>query len=161
MFVYSITILFKLESNQIKNMKKGITSIDFYVEQFDKMPKERRMLAKENSYAYIFTKAAIFLTVGVEKYRYDDYFHQPSEDMDIPLLISGCNQIVYKCNGLTTETCIYDLPEPDFINLMQLFHFELAGEDYDDSVKGKVIMKGTFRHIVSDFRSIIWCRIIG
>jgi hypothetical protein len=142
-------------------MKKGITSIYFLDEQFDKMPKEISHLAKENSYAYIFTKSALFLTVGAEKYRFDDYFHQPTEEMDIPLLISGCSQIVYKCRGLTAETCICDLPEPAFINLMLLFHFELIGEDYDDSVKGQVIMKGTFRHIVSDFRSILWCRIKG
>ena len=142
-------------------MKKGITSIDFFIEQFDKMPEEINHLAKENSYAYIFTKAAIFLTVGAEKYRKGDYFHQPSEEMDIPLLIDGCTHIVYKCSGLTAETCICDLPEPAFINLMEMFHFELIGEDYDDSVPGMVIMKGTFRHIVSDFRTVLWCRIIG
>jgi tetratricopeptide (TPR) repeat protein len=145
------------ELNYINDLRKGeriqqgisnvigaaqITTFAYLHEKFDKMPKKWNEIAANNSYAYIFSKAAKVVSEGTNKYREEDYFHYPLKTWNEEKILSGCRQIVYECKGLTAETCFKNLTEEEFKNLLQLFHFNTVSIEKIN----EEIIKGSFVH---------------
>lgn len=74
---------------------------------------------------YIFSKAELFLKIGVEKYRASDAFGQPLFTYEKHLLSDGCSQIL-KGFGLTQDRPLRNLGVSGFNNLFSMFHFKLS-----------------------------------
>ena len=103
-----------ISTSNTNSSEIDITSYTYLWEQMEKMPSELQEVAKENRYAYIYSKAAIFLSKGAEQHRKDDYFNYPLKNWNEEKLISGCNQIVYHTKGLSPENCFENLTESEF-----------------------------------------------
>jgi len=123
---------------------------------FDTMDLKTIDLAIENRFSYIFSKAELFLRLGVEKYRNDDFFKQPPENLseeEIDILKAGCEQILI-AKGLTEENPFMYLDVSGINAMMRMFHFDF----FQRSTKYKVVIDGkqgcldkiTFKHIVDN-----------
>jgi len=76
---------------------------------------------------YIHYKAFSYLTQGPEKYRRDDFFKLPPQDLPehrLETINRGCQQIL-QWRGLTPETALEGLEIGGFYDLLRLFHFDL------------------------------------
>ena len=145
-----------ISTSNTNSSEIDITSYTYLWEQMEKMPSELQEVAKENRYAYIYSKAAIFLSKGAEQHRKDDYFNYPLKNWNEEKLISGCNQIVYHSKGLSPENCFENLTESEFKNLLEMFHFE-AKDIQKTSYKN--IVKGIFAHKMDKSKIVMYCRI--
>ena len=94
-------------------------------EVMDAMSEEMQLFALDNQFPYLFTKAELFLQLGADVYRKEDYFHQPrtTDPEELDVLKNGCIQLCHG-KGLTVEDPFTDLDVSGFNNLMRLFHFE-------------------------------------
>ena len=95
------------------------------IDSFDEAKKQR---AGENSFGYIYTKAARYLEVGPEIYRASDFFGQPdinSSTKDLLLVEMGCRQVL-EGKGLVPEDPFTELRITGFTLLFELFHFEMV-----------------------------------
>jgi tetratricopeptide (TPR) repeat protein len=134
-----------------------ITSYTYLYEQMHKLPGDLQEAATTNHYAYIFSKAALFLVKGVVQYREDDFFNYPLKEWDEKKLTSGCNQIVGYTKGLSPEYCFENLTEIEFENLLNLFHFDLIKTE---NTSGENIVKGYFKHKMDGYEIIMYCHIL-
>jgi hypothetical protein len=87
---------------------------------------EEEKLADLNRFAYIFTKAWLYLKLGPTRYSNDDAFNQPSSDTEeevLQMLDKGCRQVIEGV-GLTSENPFTGLNVVGFSALFELFHFK-------------------------------------
>jgi hypothetical protein len=140
-------------------MKINIKSLD---EIMDPMPEEAQLLLLDNQFPYLHTKAVLFLRIGAEKYRKNDFFKQPPADFDtedIEILTNGCKQIM-EGNGFTRETVFQDLNVGGFYALMRMFHFESISRETErgvvlDEQRG-AIDKITFQHTMDGRKATLF-----
>ena len=94
-------------------------------EVMDAMSEEHQLQALDNQFPYLFTKAELFLKVGPEIYRKEDFFGQPktTDSEELEMIKNGCIQLCHG-KGLSAENPFTDLDVSGFNNLMRLFHFE-------------------------------------
>jgi hypothetical protein len=80
----------------------------------------------DNQFPYLFYKAFLYLKIGPEKYRKDDFFKQPLEGStqeELDFLTTGCNQIIQGFGFFKNEP-FTGLSVSAFYSLMRLFHFQ-------------------------------------
>jgi hypothetical protein len=94
-------------------------------EVMDTMSEEHQLQALDNQFPYLFTKAEVFLKVGPEVYRKEDFFGQPktTDSEELEMIKNGCFQLCHG-KGLSAENPFTDLDVSGFNYLMRLFHFE-------------------------------------
>ena len=146
----------KISTSTINSPDVNITSYTYLHEQMEKLPDDLKQIAEKNRYAYIFSKAASFLSKGAEQFRQDDYFNYPLKSWNEEKLISGCNQIVYYTRGLSPDYCLENMTESEFKNLFELFHFETSKIE---TVSSDNIVKGYFMHKMDKDQIVMYCRI--
>jgi hypothetical protein len=125
---------------------------------FSHMSEKDKELANQNQYAYLFSKAFLFLKQGPIIYRKHDFFHQPPADLsadEILILQNGCRQIL-SGKGLSAESPFTNLGIQGFSGLLQLFHFEKKDRSSkygfkNDDLSG-VLDCITFQHIMEENR---------
>lgn len=127
-----------------------------YLALFEEMSDEDGLLAMENKFEYIYSKAYVFLQMKPELYRKKDFFGEPSEEIDeegLKLIKLGCQQIL-KGIGFKAENPFVDIGPFGFYDLMSLFHFDSQSRKtiYSHVHNGK---KGaldciTFKHRVNE-----------
>jgi hypothetical protein len=126
------------------------TQLDKILNQLSDEDKKK---AIENRYAYIFSKAELYLKIGAEKYRANDFFSQPDERSPemLSFIKKGCEQII-QVKGLSREMAFTDLGVAGFYSLMRLFHFEKVKRetDHEYQLNGQkgVMDKITFEHVM-------------
>ena len=77
---------------------------------------------------YVSAKAKMLRKMGVERYRKEDFFDQPSEDLDsedLADLLRGCQQIEDGL-GFSAETPLDDIGVGACYALIQTFHFRVT-----------------------------------
>lgn len=137
---------------------KIIKSID---EVMDSMSLELQMIALENQFPYIFSKAKLFIDKGVLQFRELDFFGQPAtEDPEMITLIElGCNQIL-NGNGFSFETPLMDIGVNGFYDLMEMFHFECESRKSKYGItfqeKKGVVDCITFIHVVDARKATLY-----
>jgi hypothetical protein len=97
-------------------------------ELMNAMPEGKRSVAVQNRLPYIFSKAFTYLKMGPERYRKNDFFGQPPEDMSaeqLSLIESGCRQILLG-KGLTADEPFTGLDVFGFYDLFRVLHYEKA-----------------------------------
>lgn len=110
-------------------------------------------LINENGYTYLFSKADLFLKVGAEVYRKNDFYHQPSTNdiLELEVLKDGCKQVL-ECRGLTDTRAFTNLDVRGFAQLMNLFHYESSQRKskYNFELGGQkgILDAITFIHVV-------------
>jgi hypothetical protein len=132
------------------------TLLDFQRKTFVELGLNKIIKGKDigkPAWAYFSRKAAIFLVVGMEIYRKQDFFHYPLVEWDEEKLRNGCEQIIYNCAGLSIpEMAFGDLSEIELQNLFELFHFQKTGDiTYTDG-----IAEIYFHHKISPMHSSIY-----
>jgi hypothetical protein len=134
-------------------MKNQLQALDEVINNFSE---EEKLLMNTNQFAYIFSKAWVYLKVGPEKYRKRDAFQQPPIDFDeeqLQTLTAGCNQIINGI-GLTSQKPFTNLDVSGFTDLFNLFHFENNSRktDHKYTYNGKkgVLDCITFQHFMND-----------
>ncbi len=108
-------------------------------EVMDEMTPEYLALAEENQFVYLFSKAYLFLKMGPEAYRNQDFFDQPSEDTDpsvLEAISNGCRQIL-SGRGFSAEEPLTGLGISGFYALMDLFHFKLGRQSIAGRMEGR------------------------
>ena len=132
-------------------MKNQLEILDEVIANFSE---EEKQLMDSNRFAYIFSKAWLYLKIGPEKYRKNDAFQQPPLDYDeedFQILATGCNLII-KGIGMTEQKPFTNLDVLGFYGLFSLFHFD----DVNRKTKHNFIYEGrigaldciTFEHII-------------
>ena len=132
-------------------MKK---QLDILKEITANFSEEERLLMESNRFAYIFSKAWLFLKIGAEKYRKNDAFNQPPLDFDeedLQILANGCQQVLQGI-GMTEQKPFTDLNVLGFYALFRLFHLDYIGRE----TKHNYVFNGktgaldciTFEHIM-------------
>ena len=91
------------------------------------MSEEDRSYAINNQFAYIYSKAYLFLKKGIDLYFRHDFFLEKesftlNDDELLEVLQSGCKQIV-EGRGFRATNPLVDLDVFGFSDLMHLFHF--------------------------------------
>lgn len=94
-------------------------------EVMDAMTEDQQLLAIENQFPYMFTKAAIYLSVGPEQYSKEDYFKLPktTDTEELEWIKQGCIQLCMG-KGLFEGNPFTGLGVSGFYLLMELFHFK-------------------------------------
>ena len=109
-----------------------------------------------NQFPYIFTKAELYLQIGPESYRKEDFFQQPPLKLDMTDMESiryGCEQIV-EGRGFNISRPLQGLGVSGFYRLMELFHFQFESRKtkysfmYEEEEGALDIM--TFTHKMDD-----------
>ena len=110
-----------------------------------------------SAWTYFSYKAAIFLVVGPEIYRKDDYFQYPLPEWDSAIIKTGCEQIIYNCAGLASpQTCFEGLSESNIIMLFKMLHYTQKG---DIEYKGNDIAEIHFCHIMNETPHSVYFKI--
>jgi tetratricopeptide (TPR) repeat protein len=141
-------------SKLITSINKSSDAYEYISRQIETLPEELQETANQNRYVYIFVKALRFIETGAEAYREDDYFQYPLKEWDEQKLISGCNQIILNCRGLSPDMAFEFLSEDDFKHLFLMFHFE--AKQIDQLPNG--VIKGTFKHIMDKSECVCYCK---
>lgn len=115
-------------------------------EVMDAMSEELQSTAIDNQFPYMFSKAKLYLRIGADKYKKDDFFGQPStSDSDVLELIkTGCFQLC-QGKGLCAEDPFTGLGVSGFSNLLALFHFR------------HVSRQTKHGHVINDQRGALDC----
>jgi hypothetical protein len=140
-------------------MKNEFIQLDLI---FDKMNDQEQEYAIENQLPYFFTKANLFLKIGPDKYRINDYFNQPSienSDDQLALLVLGCSQIV-EGKGLFKNNPFMNLDVSGFSLLMRLFHFKTESRTTEHNIEFEE-KKGaldciTFIHLIDNRKATLF-----
>jgi hypothetical protein len=108
-------------------------------------------------FAYVRTKALLYLKIGSDHYRKDDYFDKPDTSWGrdiLELVQSGCEQLA-NCHGYSQERPMKGLGIDGFYKLIELLHFSRRKVDssYHD---GFVIDKMTLEHAVTGKELILF-----
>lgn len=115
-----------------------------------------------NQFSYIFTKAELYLQIGPENYRKEDFFQQPPLKLDTTDMESiryGCEQIV-EGRGFNFSTPLQGLGVSGFYRLMGLFHFQFESRKtkysfiYEEEKGALDIM--TFTHQMDDRKATLF-----
>lgn len=140
-------------------MKNQLEILDEVVANFSE---EEKQLMDSNRFAYIFSKAWLYLKIGPEKYRKKDAFQQPPLDYDeedFQIIATGCN-LILKGIGMTEQKPFTNLDVLGFYGLFRLFHFD----DVDRKTQHNFIYQGrvgmldciTFEHIIDGSRVVYY-----
>ena len=118
-------------------MNKEIEALDTLM---DKMTEEDQIIALDNKFPYLFSKANTYLKIGADKYRKEDYFKKPPLDLDnddLEAIESGCKQIMQGI-GFVKEKPFTRLHIRGFNSLLDLMHFEsISRKSQSIKVDGK------------------------
>jgi hypothetical protein len=115
-----------------------------------------------NQFPYIFTKAELYLKIGPDKYRKEDFFQQPPlnlDTVDMESIRYGCEQII-EGRGFNYTTPLQGLGVSGFYRLMELFHFQFESRKtkysfkYEEEKGALDIM--TFAHQVDDGKATLF-----
>ena len=124
-------------------------------EVMDAMSEEHQLQALDNQFPYLFTKAELFLKVGPEVYRKEDFFGQPktTDSEELEMIKNGCIQLCHG-KGLSAENPFTDLDVSGFNILMRLFHFESESRKtrHGITINGqRGALDGiTFKHVIDN-----------
>jgi hypothetical protein len=115
-----------------------------------------------NQFPYIFTKAELYLKIGPDKYRKEDFFQQPPlnlDTVDMESIRYGCEQII-EGRGFDHKTPLQGLGVSGFYRLMELFHFQFESRKtkysfkYEEEKGALDIM--TFTHQMDDRKATLF-----
>jgi len=115
-----------------------------------------------NQFPYIFTKAELYIKIGPDNYRKEDFFQQPPLKLDTTDMESiryGCEQII-EGRGFDHKTPLYGLGVSGFYRLMELFHFQFESRKtkysfiYEEEKGALDIM--TFTHQMDDRKATLF-----
>ena len=115
-----------------------------------------------NQFPYIFTKAELYLKIGPDKYRKEDFFQQPPlnlDTVDMESIRYGCEQII-EGRGFNYTTPLQGLGVSGFYRLMELFHFQFESRKtkysfkYEEEKGALDIM--TFTHQMDDRKATLF-----
>ncbi|GDX50272.1 hypothetical protein LBMAG26_11310 [Bacteroidota bacterium] len=115
-----------------------------------------------NQFPYIFTKAELYLKIGPDNYRKEDFFQQPPLNVaikDMESIRYGCEQIV-EGRGFNLSTPLQGLGVSGFYRLMELFHFQFESRKtkysfiYEEEKGALDIM--TFTHQMDDRKATLF-----
>ena len=129
-------------------------------EVMDNMTPEYLSLAEDNQFVYLFSKAFLFLKMGPEAYRNQDFFNQPSEDIDaeeLELINNGCRQILAG-RGFSTDQPLTGLGISGFYALMDLFHFKLRRQSIAGRMEGRrgMLDRMEMQHVMDERLSVLF-----
>jgi hypothetical protein len=115
-----------------------------------------------NQFPYIFTKAELYLEIGPDNYRKEDFFQQPPlnlDTVDMESIRYGCEQIT-EGRGFNYSTPLQGLGVSGFYRLMELFHFQFESRKtkysfkYEEEKGALDIM--TFAHQMDDRKATLF-----
>ena len=115
-----------------------------------------------NQFPYIFTKAELYLKIGLDNYRKEDFFEQPPlnlDTVDMESIRNGCEQII-EGRGFDYKTPLQGLGVSGFYRLMELFHFQFESRKtkysfiYEEEKGALDIM--TFTHQMDDRKATLF-----
>jgi len=115
-----------------------------------------------NQFPYIFTKAELYLKIGSDNYRKEDFFQQPPlnlDTVDMESIRYGCEQII-EGRGFDHKTPLQGLGVSGFYRLMELFHFQFESRKtkysfkYEEEKGALDIM--TFTHQMDDRKATLF-----
>jgi|LakMenEpi03Aug12_release.lakeMendotaPanAssembly.Ray.scaffolds.fasta_scaffold543013_1 hypothetical protein len=115
-----------------------------------------------NQFPYIFTKAELYLEIGPDNYRKEDFFQQPPlnlDTVDMESIRYGCEQIT-EGRGFNYSTPLQGLGVSGFYRLMELFHFQFESRKtkysfkYEEEKGALDIM--TFTHQMDDRKATLF-----
>jgi hypothetical protein len=115
-----------------------------------------------NHFPYIFTKAELYLKIGPDNYRKEDFFEQPPlnlDTVDMESIRNGCEQII-EGRGFDYKTPLQGLGVSGFYRLMELFHFQFESRKtkysfiYEEEKGALDIM--TFTHQMDDRKATLF-----
>jgi hypothetical protein len=95
---------------------------------FDSLTAEQQETYTLNQFPYLFAKAQLYLEIGPDLYRKNDFFQQPPIDIDptdLKAIKTGCEQIL-EGKGFELDSPFQDIGVSGFYRLMELFHFEFV-----------------------------------
>jgi len=90
------------------------------------MSNQKGEIALDNRFPYIHTKADLYLKIGPNKYRKQDFFNQPDINLnqeELKIIEDGCKQIL-EGKGILKEEPFIGLGIGGFRILFHLFHFD-------------------------------------
>lgn len=111
----------------------------------------------EASYAYIESKAGIFLEIGPGKYAARDAFHQPGKRLPasiVTLLQAGCSQIL-RHHGRSRDDPFEGLGIAGFYRLLRMFHFHPLHQSIALITDECIIDRITFSHQVTGYAQMV------
>jgi len=120
-------------------------------------------LIVENFYDYIRTKASLFLKLGCERYRPDDAFGRPDEQMEREygaLLEEGCRQVM-EYAGLSPEAPFTGLGIEGFYLLMELFHYQVIGQRIHSMTGDYILDEMVARHRMTNMSMKLYNQVSG
>ena len=126
-----------------------------YDDLYDNMNEEKKVLAENNQFFYIYTKAYAFLKQGHLIYFKNDYYGSEFLIWDadeVELVRQGCEQIILG-KGLTAEDPFTGLGVFGFGNLFQMLHFANTGRKtfrLKENSKITFLDRIDFRHLMND-----------
>ena len=110
--------------------------------------KEEQIIAEINRFPYIYSKAELFLKIGPEAYRKDDYYAMPLKTWskeDIFKITLGCEQLML-CKGLSSEQPLENIGINAFYKLFELFHFKSIHQ------KAKRVKLGNKKYFIDEIK---------
>ena len=129
------------------------------------IPDNIKDLFYRNNYAYIYSKAELYIKLGPDKYRNGDALGYPllewveQEGKEIyKLLDSGCRQVL-EFKGLTPETAFGGLGISGFNKLIRLFHFDLEMQSADPLPGGGFIDRMDIKHTMMDISMTLYNKV--
>ncbi len=129
---------------------------------FSKMSEAEQEYCIQNQLPYILTKAELFLKIGADNYRKEDFFHEPSaraDAEDLEAIRLGCEQIM-EGRGFSDDKPLLNLGVSGFYRLMELFHFDYESRKtkyalHVDEQKGALDII-TFTHRMDDRKTTLF-----
>jgi hypothetical protein len=130
------------------------------------VPENLEDLFVENHYAYIYSKAQLYLRLGPGRYRKADYRGYPPVEWEeeygkelYDVLESGCRQVL-AFKGLTPETAFEGLGICGFNRLIWLFHFGLEMQSANPLPGGGFIDRMNLKHTMNDMKMILYNKVV-
>jgi hypothetical protein len=129
---------------------------------FSLMNRDHQEYCILNQFPYIFTKAELYIKIGPDNYRKEDFFQQPPLKLDTTDMESiryGCEQII-EGRGFDHKTPLYGLGVSGFYRLMELFHFQFESRKtkysfIHEEEKGALDIM-TFTHQMDDRKATLF-----
>ena len=128
-----------------------------YEALFETFSDQKKKLADENQFIYIYTKAYTFLKQGYNIYIKNDFFGKQFlswDESDIETIKLGCKHIL-EGKGLTADNPFVGLGVFGFTNLFRLLHFESVGRKstrVKNQEKVLFLDQINFEHIMYEYR---------
>lgn len=129
---------------------------------WSKAPPPPQNTSIPKTFGYIHYKAFSYLTQGPEKYRRDDFFHLPPEDLPrdrLETIAHGCQQIL-QWRGLTHETALEGIEIQGFYDLLRLFHFDLKQQSaLVDKDPNTILDMMEMKHVITSEEITLYNRV--